>query len=51
MAKTRPAARACSRTRRPYLHTDYGTETYFDSPIGLSVDTDQVRVGINYLFR
>jgi outer membrane immunogenic protein len=37
--------------RLEYLHTDYGTETYFNSPVGLSADTDQVRVGINYLFR
>jgi outer membrane immunogenic protein len=37
--------------RLEYLHTDYGTETYFNSPIGISADTDQVRVGINYLFR
>jgi outer membrane immunogenic protein len=36
--------------RLEYLHTDYGTETYFNSPVGLSADTDQVRVGINYLF-
>jgi outer membrane immunogenic protein len=36
--------------RVEYLHTDYGSETYFNSPLGLSADTDQVRVGLNYLF-
>jgi outer membrane immunogenic protein len=33
-----------------YLHTDLGSESYFGGVTVLKADTDQVRVGINYLF-